>query len=120
MNDRVMYIFFFGATASIWAMAYLHETLRFTSVFFLDVRQSVGFLGRVISSSQGLCLYTNTEKCTYTQTLNIHALSGIRTHNPGYRANEGSTCLRPLGYRDQRLSTLPHKYLKLFLFSPGH
>jgi hypothetical protein len=25
--------FFFGATASIWALAYLHETLRFTSVF---------------------------------------------------------------------------------------
>jgi hypothetical protein len=26
-------IFFFGATAPIWALAYLHETLRFTSVF---------------------------------------------------------------------------------------
>jgi hypothetical protein len=25
--------FFFGATASIWALAYLHETLRFPSVF---------------------------------------------------------------------------------------
>jgi hypothetical protein len=25
--------FFFGATARIWALAYLHETLRFTSVF---------------------------------------------------------------------------------------
>jgi hypothetical protein len=25
--------FFFGATAQIWALAYLHETLRFTSVF---------------------------------------------------------------------------------------
>jgi hypothetical protein len=25
--------FFFGATAPIWALAYLHETLRFTSVF---------------------------------------------------------------------------------------
>jgi hypothetical protein len=28
------YVFFFlGAAAPIWAMAYLHETLRFTSVF---------------------------------------------------------------------------------------
>jgi hypothetical protein len=28
------YLFFpFGATAHIWALAYLHETLRFTSVF---------------------------------------------------------------------------------------
>jgi hypothetical protein len=34
--------------------------------FFLDLRQSVGLLGRVISSSQGLYLYTNTEKHTYT------------------------------------------------------
>jgi hypothetical protein len=33
---------------------------------FLDLRQSVGLLGRVISSSQGLYLYTNTEKSTYT------------------------------------------------------
>jgi hypothetical protein len=26
-------LFFFGATALIWALAYLHETFRFTSVF---------------------------------------------------------------------------------------
>jgi hypothetical protein len=25
--------FFFGATALIWALAYLHETFRFTSVY---------------------------------------------------------------------------------------
>jgi hypothetical protein len=30
-----VYIYIFiGATAPIWALAYLHETLRFTSVFF--------------------------------------------------------------------------------------
>jgi hypothetical protein len=34
----------------------------------LNLRHLVGLLGRVISSSQGLCLYTNTEKCTYTNT----------------------------------------------------
>jgi hypothetical protein len=51
---------------------------------FLDLRQLVGLLGRAISSSQGLYLYTNTEKRThtYTQTLNINALSGIRTNDP--------------------------------------
>jgi hypothetical protein len=27
------HVFFFGARAPIWALAYLHETLRFTSVF---------------------------------------------------------------------------------------
>jgi hypothetical protein len=32
-------------------------------------------------------------------TLNIHALSGIRTHNHSVRASEDSLCLRKLGYR---------------------
>jgi hypothetical protein len=32
---------------------------------FLDQEQSVGLLGRVISSSQGLYLYTNTKKRTH-------------------------------------------------------
>jgi hypothetical protein len=32
---------------------------------FLDQGQSVGFLAQVISSSQGLYLYTNTEKRTH-------------------------------------------------------
>jgi hypothetical protein len=39
---------------------------------------------------------------TYTQTLNIHVLSGIRIHDPGFRASEDNACLRPLGYRDRR------------------
>jgi hypothetical protein len=26
---------------------------------------------------------------------NIHVLCGIRAHNPGFRASEDSTCLRP-------------------------
>jgi hypothetical protein len=61
----LIHIFFpIGATAPIWALAYLHKILRFTSVFFSNLRQSVGLLGRVISSSQGLYLYTNTEKRT--------------------------------------------------------
>jgi hypothetical protein len=33
---------------------------------------------------------------------NIHALYGIRTHDPGFRAREDSICLRSLGYRDRR------------------
>jgi hypothetical protein len=35
-------------------------------------------------------------------TPNIHALTGIRTHDPGFRASEDSTRLKPLGYRDRR------------------
>jgi hypothetical protein len=33
-------------------------------------------------------------------------VSGIRTHEPGFRASEGSACLRPLGYRDRQLYLL--------------
>jgi hypothetical protein len=45
-------VFSFGATAPIWTLAYLHETPFHFG--FLDLRQSVGLLGRMISSSQGL------------------------------------------------------------------
>jgi hypothetical protein len=43
-------------------------------------RHMVGLLGRAISLSQGLCLHRTTQH-TKTWT-NIHALSGIRTHDP--------------------------------------
>jgi hypothetical protein len=45
---------------------------------------------------------TQTQKQTHTHTPNTDALSGIRTHDPGFRASEDSTCLRPLGYRDRQ------------------
>jgi hypothetical protein len=52
----------------------------------------------IYSSSQGLYLYTNTEK----RTPQIHALSEIRTHDPGFRASEDGACLRSLDYRDRQ------------------
>jgi hypothetical protein len=33
IQQRATAMFSFGATPPIWALAYLHETLRFTSVF---------------------------------------------------------------------------------------
>jgi hypothetical protein len=69
--------------------------------------QSVGLLGRVISPSQGRYLYTGQHKHrinAYIHTPNIHALSGIRTHDPSVRASENSSCLRPRCYCDQRIS----------------
>jgi hypothetical protein len=74
----------------------------------LDFRCSVGLLGRVISSSQGLYLYTNTEKRTYTQTPNIHVLSGIRTHNPDFRVLDRSATVTSIStaYIKKFLSTL--------------
>jgi hypothetical protein len=54
---------------------------RLTYRRFLDLfRQTVELLGRVISPSQGLYLHSTTQHRN-TPT-NIHALSGIRTHDP--------------------------------------
>jgi hypothetical protein len=69
---------------------------RFVSLQFLNVRHSVGRLRRVISSSQGRYL-------TQTQNKHIHASSWIPTHNPSFRANEDSSCLRRCGHCDQLL-----------------
>jgi hypothetical protein len=39
---------------------------------------------------------------TYTQNnTNIHASSGIQTHDPSVRAGEDSSCLRPHGHCDR-------------------
>jgi hypothetical protein len=94
----------FGALLPFWSIGLISQVLV--------QLQTVGLLGRVISSSQGLYLNTEQHKHrinayihthTHTHTPNIHALSGIRIHDPGFRASEDSTCLRPLGYRDRRL-----------------
>jgi hypothetical protein len=58
--------------------------------------QRVVLTGRVISSSQGH--YLNTE---HKHISNIHALSGIRTHDPSVWESEDSSCLRPRGYCDR-------------------
>jgi hypothetical protein len=52
---------------------------------------------------------TRAHAHTRTQTLNIHALSGIRTHDPGFRASKDSTCIRPIGYRDLRMGKVHDK-----------
>jgi hypothetical protein len=77
-------------------------------IFHWIYTQSVGLLGRVIGPSEGLYLNTGQHKHginvhTHTNTQNIHALSGIRTHDHSVRASEDSSCLRPLGCRDRRI-----------------
>jgi hypothetical protein len=59
----------------------------------------------------------------HTHTPNIHAVSGIRTHDHSVRASEGSSCLRPLGYSDrpvkyyEKLSYLLYFYLDRTIFT---
>jgi hypothetical protein len=61
--------------------------------------QSVEFLGRGISLSP--CRYLHTEQHRHrinAHNTDIHALSGIRTHDPSVWASEDSSCLRPCIY----------------------
>jgi hypothetical protein len=55
-----------------------------------------------------LPIHKHRKAHTHTQTLKIHALCGIQTHDPGFRASEDSACLRQLGYRDRPM------YIKLY------
>jgi hypothetical protein len=61
--------------------------------------------------SRPLPVYKHRKTRAHTQTPNKHALSGIRTHDPGFRASEDSACLkpraidtrlRPVGYRERQ------------------
>jgi hypothetical protein len=72
-----IYIFFFFSVA-LQSLKYLG---RLTCRRFLELfRHMVGLLGQVISPSQGLYLHRTIQHGkTWT---NIHALIGIRTHDP--------------------------------------
>jgi hypothetical protein len=96
-NGLRRYAFFFnGSTAP------LGPDLCFFS--FTIISQIVGLLGRGISSSQGLYLNTGKQKQNkHIHTPNIHALSGIRTHDPSVRTSEDSSCL-------DRSATLTGRY----------
>jgi hypothetical protein len=48
----------------------------------------VGLHGQVISPSQGHYLHIRQHKHRINVYTNIHALSGVRTHNPSVRENE--------------------------------
>jgi hypothetical protein len=71
--------------------------------------------------SVGICVYLSIylpvhkhrKTHTHTQTLNIHALSEIRIHDPGFRASEDSECLRPLGYRDRPIRPIWPRNLRV-------
>jgi hypothetical protein len=70
--------------------------------------QSVGLLGRGITPSQGRYLHTGQHKHRINAYTDIHALSGIRTHDPSVRASEYSTCLRPRCHCDRQKWNIPN------------
>jgi hypothetical protein len=60
---------------------------HFVSLQFLNLRQSVGSLGRGINQCKA-AIYTGQHKHKKKTQANIHALSGIRTRDPNVRAGE--------------------------------
>jgi hypothetical protein len=97
----------------LWALA----AFQFPDLFTIGRT-----LGQVISSSQGLYLNAGQHKHRInTHTPNIHAISGIRTHDHSVRTSEDSSCLTPLGHRDRLPNWLPTKILPAFLIlHPGY
>jgi hypothetical protein len=61
-HEYILFLFSLRLYSPIQALAAAMKLS--VSLQLLDLGQSVGLLGRVISSSQGLYLYTNTEKRT--------------------------------------------------------
>jgi hypothetical protein len=83
----------------------LDPGLFFSFVIFFT--QTIRLLGWVISSSQGRYLHTGQQKHRINAHTNIHALSGIRTHDPSVLASEDNSCLRPHGHWDRLVITIP-------------
>jgi hypothetical protein len=67
--------------------------------FVIFFTQSVGLLGRGISPPQGRYLHTEQHKHRINTHTDIHASSGIRTHDSSVRAGEDSSYIRPRGHR---------------------
>jgi hypothetical protein len=65
-----------------------------------SIHNRYGLLWRGISPSQGR--YLHTEQHKHIINTDIHALSGIRTHNRSVRAREHSSWLRTRGHCDRR------------------
>jgi hypothetical protein len=85
---------------------WLYSPLLGRGLFFSSVisfTQTVGLIGRVISPSQGRYLQTGQQKHRINAHTDIHALTRIRTHDPGVRLGEASSCLRPRGNCDRRM-----------------
>jgi hypothetical protein len=90
----------------------LKDLGRLTYKRFLElVRYTVGLLGRVISPSQGLYLHRTTQH-RKTRT-NIHALSGIRTHNPSNQPAKTHASDRTATVTGNLLLHSSIRYLKL-------
>jgi hypothetical protein len=102
---------YYGCTVLRWALAAFSVSWSYT--------QSVWFLGRGISPSQGFCLHTEHKHRINANNTNIHALSGIRNHDPSVGARENSSRLRSRGRCEWPEVHLP-KVISRAHISPGN
>jgi hypothetical protein len=87
---------------SLYGSAALVDFGRFYS--FLNYTQLVGFLGRGISPLQGPYLHIEQKHRTKAYT-DIHASSGIRTHDSSGRAGADGSYLIPRRHYDRQQRT---------------
>jgi hypothetical protein len=62
--------------------------------------------------STALCWDLDTEQNKHrinAHNTDIHALSGILTHDPSVRASEDSSCLRPRGHCDRQEACIAYE-----------
>jgi hypothetical protein len=93
-----MHYYYHSSTTLCWAVAAFSVLLSYT--------QSVGLLERRISQSHGF--YTHRINVRNTD---IHALSGIRAHNPSVRIREENSCLRPRAHFERHIHTYIYTYI---------
>jgi hypothetical protein len=96
--------FFIHSSVSLQPFVGLWPPLQFRNLFYTDGRTPW-------TKDQPVARPLSTHRTTQTQnkrihTPNIHALSGIRTHDRSVRSSEGSSCLRPCGHRDRHFNEI--------------
>jgi hypothetical protein len=88
------YYYYYGSTAICSASTAFSDFWSYT--------QLVGPLGQENSLSQDRYLHTEQQKHRINAyNIDHHAFSGIRTHEPSFRASEDSSCLTPCDHRDR-------------------
>jgi hypothetical protein len=88
----LQFFFSYGASAHV---GHWPPLMRFLNSY--TYRQLVGLLDE--SARRKAATYTGQHK--HRINADIHAHSGIRTHDPSVRAEEDISCLRPRGHRDR-------------------
>jgi hypothetical protein len=104
----------FIAKCSVCLPTYLHVTISccshfehrtsvklFVSLQFINFGQLVGLHERGIRPAESHYLHRTTQ--TELTQINIHAMSGIWTHDPSVRAGEDISCVRLRGNCDRQI-----------------